>query len=256
MRLNVIGGSRELLLPYHLKPELLESILGDEVRVARARWISHKCGERYHNFLQDEPRDTRTRVMGQAIRDEFGARYEPLVILPELLDELAPYGKAAPVADADVSRTQQSVLREIMESGDVREIRIVALALPANVDPEGAWAVRDGITSTAMKERLEKLRASDIASLTEKLQLEVLRIEPEDPDFSTVYNNALSQYAVKRLSPQLRESGWIGQEEKMAAAIGQRLLKWNESGLFLQVPLHHDHLDTITNALLNSLLSQ
>lgn len=255
MRLHVIAGSRDLLLPCHMAPESIERLAGDRIRVAKAGWISGRCGERYHGFLQDEPLDARTRIMGQALREEYGKRFEPLIVLPHLLDEAAPHGSSATGGSDPERRSQQTVLGEIIDSGNITHLRVMAVALPATVDPEGAWAARAGITASAAKERLGRLEATGLTPGVEKLDTEVLRLDPGSPAFEEAYTNALCQYSVSKLSPQLSDAGWETERQKLAAACSRRLLAWNDDGLIPKPHLHHDQLDGITDALLNTLLS-
>ena len=114
----------------------------------RAYWLARNCGDSYHDFLQDEPGDRRTAVMAEAINDGFGTRFEPLVVLSEML------GKDGQDDHTD-QRSQYSVVTEMLSSGYFDQLRLYGLALPAAADPEGAWAESALILTPDVAEDIE-----------------------------------------------------------------------------------------------------
>lgn len=255
MRLHVLTGCRELLQPEFLPSETAASLIGPAVRVATAYWISPGYGNKYHGFLQDEPGDCRTQAMALSLKDEFGARFEPLLILTELLDEIdADEQRELPAATA-ARRSQLTVLSEILACGHIRQLRLYGLALPAKADPDGYWAVPAGIVPGMVRDRIERLRTSTAINIVpEGVETRVIEATTDLSIFSVLYNNSLCNHLALRLAPRLSEHGWTCDLETLAGAIFKILANWNKKGIFLTLPLHADHLDAMTDLVCKRLL--
>ena len=220
-------------------------LIGPRVRVATASWVSPQSGNNYHTFLQDQPGDCRTEVMALALKDEFGTRYEPLLVLPDLLDEVKPEEqRALPATSAD-RRSQLAVLSEILACGHIRQLQLHGLALPAEADPDGSWAVPAGIVPDAVHNRIERL-ASAVEFGPDAVETRVIEAAPDLPVFTTLYNNSLCNHLVRRLSPRLHEQGWTCDIETLADTVSRIFAAWNRKGIFLTLPLRSDHLDAMT----------
>lgn len=250
MRLHVLTGCRELLEPEFLAPEEAAGLIGPGVEIATAYWIAPGFGNKYHGFLQDEPGDGRTEAMAQALKDNFGTRFEPLLVLDELLGE-AEEGQAT----AEDRRSQLAVLSEILACGHIRKLRLYGVALPSKADPEGCWAVPAGVVPGTVRERIERLRAaSAIDTKLEAVDTRVIEATPDLPAFSTLYNNSVCNHLVLRLAPRLQEHGWAYEPDALAAAISKVLATWNRRGIFLTLPLRAEHLDAMTGLVYEKLL--
>lgn len=246
MRLHVLAGCRELLLPELLAPELAASLIGPQVRLATAFWISPKCGNGYHYFLQDEQGDRRTKVMALALRDEFGKRFEPLLVLPDLLDEIESRPRTSASKSATV-RSQLTVLTEICTYGSLGQLRLYGLALPAETDPKDSWAIPDGLVTNKVRDRLGRLRNIMVEqSGDDDVDTEVIEITPDHPFFGTLYRNAICNQIALQLMSRLREQGWTANAETLAATILSALSDWNDKGVAPSLPMHGDQLDAIT----------
>lgn len=245
MRLHVLAGCRELLQPEFLSPEIAADLIGPRVRVATASWVFPQSGNYYHTFLQDHPEDCRTKVMALALKDEFGTRYEPLLVLPELLDEVKPDEQRALLATTIDRRSQLAVLSEILACGHVRQLQLYGLALPAKADPDGSWAVPAGIVPDAVHNRIERL-ASAVDIGPDAVETRVIEAAQDLSAFTTLYNNSLCNHLVRRLAPRFHERGWTCDVETLAGAVSRILAAWNRKGIFLTLPLRSDHLDAMT----------
>ncbi len=235
-----------MLLPEFLAPELAASLIGPQVRLATAFWISPKCGKGYHYFLQDEPGDRRTKVMALALRDEFGNRFEPLLVLPDLLDEIESERCASSLKSTNV-RSQLTVLSEIWTHGSLRQVRLYGLALPAETDPKDSWAIPNGLVTNKVRDRLGRLRnIMAEQSGADDVDTEVIEITPERPVFEKLYRNAICNQIALRLMSRLREQGWTANVETLAGTILSALSDWSDKGVDPPLPIHGDQLDAIT----------
>ena len=229
-------------------------MVGPRVRVAMASWISPECDDSYHAFLQDEPEDCRTKVMALSLKDNFGTRFEPLLVLPDLLDEAMSDGRPKLPAAAANRRSQLTVLSEILACGHVRQLQLYGVAVPAKADPDESWAVPAGLVPGTVRERIERLRAVTADLGADAIETRVIEATPELPAFGTVYNNALCHQFVSRLAPRLREQGLTCNSEALAAAISGVLEEWSKGGILLDLPLRTDHLDAVTELVYKRLL--
>lgn len=244
MRLHVLAGCRELLLPELLAPELATDLIGPQVRLATAFWLSPKCGTHYHSFLQVEPGDSRTKVMALALKDEFGTRFEPLLILPDLLNEIDSQERFLPAAD---TRSQLNVLAEICSHGQLRQLRLYGLALPVRADPDGSWASPSGFLTPAVRERMDRLGVVVTAETRpDWLEFEVIEVTSDLPAFATVYRNAISSQITQRMMARLREQGWTADIATLASTIAAILADWEKSGISPALPLGADHFNAMT----------
>jgi len=255
VRIHVLAGCRDLLKPEILAPEVVADLIGPNVRVANAYWISPRCGDRYHAFLQDEPGDRRIAVMAQALKDGFETRFEPMLILADLLDEGKPDNERGSPGGPPDGRSQREVLSEILDTGHVRRLQLHGLALPSKADPDGSWAVPAGIDQSSVRERIERLRAVVADHLeTDAVTTRVLEVNPDHSVFGSFYNNALCNQFARRLEPRMLEHGWAPDFEALAGAISSILSDWNGKGMYVGLPLREDHLESMTDLLFKRLL--
>jgi hypothetical protein len=246
VRLHVLAGCRELLLPEFLVPELATGLIGPHVRLATAFWLSREYGVSYHSFLQVEPGDCRTKVMALALKDEFGTRFEPLLILPDLLTEIESQERPLHLLAAD-RRSQLDVLSEIWSHGHLRELRLYGLALPVRADPDGSWAAPARLLTPAVRERMQRLGTATTAEMRpDQLETEVIEVTSDFPVFATVYRNAISGQIAQRMMARLRERGWTSDVEILGGTIAAILANWEKSGILPALPLRADQFDTMT----------
>ena len=255
MRIHVLAGCRDLLQPEILPPEMAADLIGPGVMLAQAGWIFPECGDRYHDFLQEKPGDRRVAVMAEALKDGFGTRFEPLLVLADLLDEMQHDSQRPPATTVEDRRTQYEVLAEILASGHVRQLQLHGIALPAKADPDGSWAVPAGIVPGTVRDRIERLRSAVTADTElDAVETRVVEVIPDFPVFNTTYNNALSSQFARRLQPRLIEHGWTLDTEALASAIIGILLDWNSKGMFAGLPLCASHFDGMVDLLYERLL--
>lgn len=251
VRIHVLAGCRDLLHPEILLPDIVAGLISPTACAVKAYWISPKCGDRYHSFLQDEPGDARTQVIASAMKEEFGTRSEPLLVLSGLLNEMTE--EAAP-ADR---RTQLSVLLEIFAACENWQVQLHGLALPSKADPDGSWAVPAGIVPGTVRDRIERLRAAlDGRSGVDCVDASVLEITPDLPVFNILYNNALSTQLASRVEPRLAQEGWTADREVLTGAIWRIVSGWNGKGLILSLPLGRDRIDSLANIVFEHLLTR
>ena len=101
MQLHVLAGCHALLRPAFLDGTQSAGLIGERVRAATAFWLSSRCGRYYHDFLRDSPQDLRVKVFATSLMENFGSRFEPLVVLPEFLEETANGPAAGPAASGN-----------------------------------------------------------------------------------------------------------------------------------------------------------
>lgn len=244
MRLHVLAGCRELLLPEFLVPELATDLIGPQVRLATASWLSPKFGTRYHSFLQVERGDSRTKVMALALKDEFGTRFEPLLILPDLLNEIDSKQRNFPATDM---RSQLNVLSELCSHGHLRQLRIYGLSLPVRADPDESWASPSLLLTPSVHGRMDQLGAAITADTgLDSLETDVIEVTSNLPAFATVYRNAISGQIAQRMMARLREQGWSADIETLAAAIAAIFADWQNSGISPALPLRAEHFNSMT----------
>lgn len=222
------------------------SLIGSQVRLATAFWLSRKCGKRYHNFLQDEPGDRRTKVMALALGEEFGNRFEPLLVLPDLLDEIESK-RSTPSLRSVTKRTQLTVLTEIRTYANVEQVRIYGLALPSGLDPNDSWASPDGLVTDKVRDRLGRLCNNMLAqTAADDVDTEVIEVTPESPVFETLYHNAICNQIALRLSSRLHKQGWNSNVQTLAAEIFDTLSSWQRKGIAPSLQIHGQQLDAMT----------
>jgi hypothetical protein len=255
MRLYVLAGTRDLLRPEIVAPEVVSSLVGPGIKVVRAYWLWPESGDHYHDFLQDEPADNRNAVIAEAMKDGFGSRYQPLLVLADLLEECvagAPVGNDNTVADR---RAQLGVVSEILGSGYVRSLHLYGVSLPPDADPDGCWAEPAGIVTDSVRRQMEELRGELSSFLNEDaITSEVIAMTPELPAFRTVYNNAHCNQFARRLESRLRERGWVPDTDGVAGAISAILAAWDEQGMSLGSSLSRDHVEGMAELLFKKLL--
>jgi hypothetical protein len=255
MRLHVLAGCRDLLEPKALAPEEVASLVGPGVRAVPGTWIEPGAGERYHDFLQEKPGDRRVAVMAEAIKDAFGSRFQPLLILADLFDEVQQDFQRSPSPSGEDRRTQFAVLEEIIACGHIRQLQLHGVALPSKADPDGAWALPAAIVPGKVRDRIERLRGAVTAEAhLEMVETHVIEVTPDKPLFGALYNNAISNQLVRKLEPRLVERGWTLDREALAATIVSILSKWNERGILAGLPLSSGNFDNMSNLVYEKLL--
>jgi hypothetical protein len=244
MIVHVLSGCRRLLAPERLEPEAAISLIGPGIRIPSGGWISRAANDHYHSYLQDERHDRRTEVMAIALREEFGTRNEPLLILPGLLDEIAADDLESTQPGAGSRRTQWHVLSEILESGYVDQMRLYGVAIPAKADPDGVWAVPAGMVPGTVRSRIEQLRESLEGTLA-NVETRVIEATPDLETFETLYSNALSNALSERLAPKLEQHGWRVDPTALPGVVSRILIERRISGLSPSLPLTTATIDEI-----------
>ncbi len=255
MQLYVLAGSRDLLRPEIVAPEVVSRLVGPSIKAVPAYWLWPESGDHYHDFLQDNPADNRNAVIAEAMKDGFGSRFQPLLVLADLLDECVA---GAPVENDNTAadrRTQLGVVSEILGSGHVRSLHLYGVSLPPDTDPDGCWAVPAGIITDSVRRQVEELRGELSSYLNEDaITTDVIAMTPELPAFRTVYNNAHCNQFARRLEARLREQGWAPNNDGVAAAISAILAAWDEQGMSLGLSLRRDHVEGMAELLFQNLL--
>jgi hypothetical protein len=255
MRLNVLAGSRDLLRPEILDSEVVGDLVGPCIKTVTAYWIWPEYGDHYHDFLQHKPGDSRNAVMAAAIRDGFGSRYQPLLVLADLLSECA-LGARVEGEDTAADRCSQlAVISEILGSGYVRNLCLHGVSLPPDSDPDGCWAMPAGIVTETVREQMKELQA-ELSNHVEAdaITTDVIEVTPELPAFRSLYDNALCNQFARRLEPRLRERGWAPDTDSVAGALSAIVDAWNEQGMSLGLPFRQHHFESMTELLFKSLL--
>ena len=248
MHLHVLTGYPEFLRPAILPREEIGGLIGEDIRAVTAYWLTPKCGDQYHDFLQEEPDDIRTTVIADAMRDDFGARFEPLLVLTDLLTDDAS-------SNGDDRRSQMSVLSEILGSDHFDQVTLYGFAFPEDADPDGCWAAQLEVSSGQAGKRLERICAAlTEAPGPESITYQIREVLPEMNGFSTLYNNAVSNALTRRLESQFEAAGWQTANDELTNAVFGLLAQWNDSGLYVGQPLSKDHFGSLADTLYGQLL--
>ena len=244
MRLHVLAGCRELLLPDSLEAELAASLVGPKIRLATAFWLSPKCGRHYHLFLQDSPGDRRTHVLALTLGEDFGKRFEPLLVLPDLLNEVESRSSVTSSRGANV-RSRMTVLSEVTGYGTVKQIRLHALAFPAEMDSSGIAA--GGSVTEEVRDRLSKLCIEWISQTgAENVDTNVIEVTPESPAYKRILHNAVSSQVATRLASRLNKQYWMADAESLAIAVSHLLSDWQKKGVVPVSTINGKQIDALT----------
>jgi len=255
--MHVLAGCRELLKPEFLSPETLAHLIGPGTRVARAYWLPQNHGDEYHDFLQDGSGDMRTTVMAEALKDGFGARFEPLLVLADLLKESKSENFRDSSSVGSDRRSQYSVLSEILASGYFRELNLYGMAISSKADPDRSWAEPAAIAPARVREQIEKLPAAFADHVKPNaITTNVIEVAPDFLDFNVLYNNALCSQFAPRIELRMLESGWRPDIESLTAAISSIVSDWNNSGMFLAMPLRKEQFESMSDLLYDKLLQK
>lgn len=244
MRLHVLAGSLNLLRPDLVPAERSAEIIGPGIRVATAFWLSQRCGKFYHDFLledgTEEPGDRRLETFALSLRDNFGQRCAPLMVMPDLLGEAAisPAAESpAPADDIDDSARDHSchralgTLLAIWQMASAERLVLHALALPGQVDADGSWAGE--MLKPRMHARLDALRAALGARGIDNglVETRVTEIRPEMPEFDRILRNALANRIVPKVRDRLAGAGLGSEFTHLRSAIVGILQGWEHSGI-------------------------
>ncbi len=225
-RLHLLAGCRALLAPLPLRGEQIALLLGDEkLRSATAFWLSPRCGRFYHDFLLEADEDPRVAVFAQTLRENFGDRFEPLIVLPDLIGETA---SAVPLA-----RSPLDVLLEIRRRQPDMGLVLHALTLPAGTDADASWVKSGELLASQTLGRLDGLRATLAAAGHDPVRIEIrtTEVSPAVPGFEHVLRNAVASQIALRLEPQLAMEGLAADIPRLETAIAQILAGWSVAGL-------------------------
>ncbi len=246
MPLHVLAGSGALLRPAPVPAEDLAVLVGPRARPVAAFWFSRRCGPGVHDFLLEPVRDARIKVFAQSLRENFGARAEPLLMLPDLLDTQL---LAAP------TRAPRAVLREIWSHKPARELVLHGIALPEGIDDGDGWAAEAGLLLGRVRDRLDALRAELAdAGNDAPIATRVIELRPEDPCFVGALRNAIAHQVAFQAGPHLATGGLAAKPENLRAAVARLLATWEAQGLHPARPLGTEALARISAQILQTLL--
>jgi hypothetical protein len=244
MRLHVLAGCRALLIPSALRATQVPDLLDEPtIQVATAFWLSPRCGRFYHDFLLEAEHDARISVFAQSLRENFGSRFEPLVVLPDLIVETT--GAIPPERG---SRGTLGVLLELCKA-QPGGIVLHALVLPDGVDADGSWAGPNELLASQARGRLDGLRATLAASGLDpdSIEIRVTTVARTAPAFMQLFRNALSCQIAMRLRSGLAKEGLGADVPRLEVAIAQLLSGWGEAGIMPADALGADSLASLTD---------
>jgi hypothetical protein len=247
MPLHVLAGPRDLLCPEPLPLDMLAALIGPRVRPATAFWLLPEHG--YHDFLLEDAGDRRVEVFAHALAENFGTRFEPLVVLPGLLSADID---AEAVHDALRAR---AVLGALWHHRPAAQMVLHAFALPEDVDDGDGWAAAQAVLAPRLEARLATLRDgfSDAAGL-ESVSVSVTEPEPGSPAFAGLLRNAVAALVATRAGARLADAGLAPYDRRLRPALARLLADWHRAGLEPARPLGTAALDRIAERLTETLL--
>lgn len=254
MRLHVLAGCGALLRPLLPPPAALAALVGPPegalvgppLQAPAAAWLARGAGAADHDFLLEPAEDARVAVFAAALRDNFGARVEPLTLLPDALGTPgAP--AAAPAAIA--------ALHALWRLRPAARLVLHAIVLPEAVDGGAGWVAAAGLDAATARRRLEALRDSLAAEGGDVGAIEVATVAPAPGSgiFGTALRNALAHEAAARAGASLAPAG-LAAAPGLAAAAARRLAAWDAQGVVPGLPLDAGALDRLASRLVASLV--
>jgi hypothetical protein len=248
MQMHALAGSRDLLVPEFPDPVALARLIGRNIRIPGAAWLIPDAAPGSHDFLLDEPGDRRVEVFAQSLKDGFGTRFEPLVILPGLLDR---------EQDATARRKPLDVLVGIWKAHPAERLDLHALALPAGVDPDGVWAAEAGLLAPQAHARLEDLasRCIDAGVRSGAIEATVTEVSPEQPVFPVILRNAVTAQVVERIGAKTAREGLAAAPAGLAGAVSGVLQAWAQAGLGPAAALGGADFERIADRVLAAILT-
>jgi hypothetical protein len=237
MRLHVLAGARDLLCPDRLPLAELAALLGPRLRPATAFWLDPEPAD--HDFLLEDAGDRRVEVFARSLAENFGARFEPLVVLPELLGEAG-----TPAA---------AVLAELWRHRPAEAMTLHALALPAGIDGGDGWAGAGALLAPRLEADLAALRAG-LGGADPAVGVAVTEVAPEHPGFAALLRNAVAAQVAARAGGRLAEAGLAAREGRLRTALAGLLADWHRAGLEPARPVGARELDRIAARLTEALL--
>lgn len=250
LRLHFLAGCRALLVPNALRATQTASLLGEpHIQIATAFWLSSRCGRFYHDFLLEAEDDERVGVFSQSLRENFGSRFEPLIVLPDLIEETT-----GAILPEHGSRGTLDVLLELCKGSPI-DIVLHALALPRGVDADGSWAGPNELLAFQVRGRLDGLRATLAASGLDldRIDIRVTEVCRTDPAFLQVFQNALARQIAGRIRSQLAGEGFGVIAAPLEAAIAQMLAGWGRAGIVPADAIGAATLDALSDRVLANL---
>jgi hypothetical protein len=256
MRLHILAGCRALLAPAALPGEQVAGLLGDGIRIATANWLSQRCGQVTHDFLLDTEetgqKDARVRVFAQSLKENFGHRFEPLIILPDLVSEVS-----GGVPPEHGRRGALELLLEICRLRPAARFVLHALVLPKSVDADGSWAAAGELLLAQARGRLDGLRATLAGQGLdpERIEIRVTEAPRDTPEFGQLLRNAVSCQVARQLRPGFARSGLGTDEPRLEGHIAQILTDWSQAGIPLAGTLGAGELDDLSGRISTALLA-
>jgi hypothetical protein len=227
MRLHVLAGSSDLLRPAVLEQEQVARLFGPEVRLATARWLELGPDVVYHDFLRDEARDRRIETFARALRQDFGTRSAPLIVLPDLLSEAA-----APEAASEGRLSGPAVLERIWAHDGSDTILLSAIALPV-AGPGGIWEGTGILLAPGAAASLDALRTACLARGIPACAVEtqVIELGPERGTSAAPWRNALAGRLATHLESRLAAAALTLDPGPGRAALVSLLEVWSRAGI-------------------------
>lgn len=246
MRIHILAGCPALLGPEKLPAALLAELIGPQLRPATAFWLAPQLGEFYHDFLLDPVEDGRIEVFAMALRDNFGMRFEPLLVLAELM--------AAP-EDADGPQPRD-VLHALALHHPAAGLVLHALCLPGELDGGDGWVAAAEMNAACLQVRLDALRADLGAAKPDVIAAEVHEIRPEHPAFAALFRNAAAHQITARAEARLKAAGLAAEPPRFGQSASRALCAWSGAGIGLPRPLGTQDLDRLAERVIALLLAQ
>jgi hypothetical protein len=254
MHLHVIAGAHDLLHPAAIDGAELAGLVGPEARIATAFWLSKECGKHDHDFLREDA-DGRIAVFARSLRDGFGTRFSPVIVLPDLLDEVA----GAPAGQPD-RLGSLAVLHEILRLCPSCRVTLHAIALPA-----GTVAAQDG-AATGLERllpswtggRLDGLRAAVVAAghAAEDIGANLIEAGPAVPLSDMLLRNALARRITRRIAVRLAEHHLHAERAALQTAAVRVLKRWDQAGILPMTPIGNADLDRLAGRIAAVLLRE
>lgn len=257
MRLHILAGCRDLLRPCLLPGEQVAGLIGPAIRPATAFWLSSRCGRFYHDFLLDEAGDRRIEIFAASLRDSFGTRFEPLLVLPELFAAATGATSRENGTETGTRRRALDMLLELWSHHPAEEIRLHALVLPEGIDADGSWAAAGELLAPRALSRLDGLRISLAASGLDpdRMKTRAIEVRRDQPEFEILLRNAIACQLTPRVQARLAEEGLAAADlADLQLAVLRVLEGWRRSGIAFAPALGTGDLDRLAGHVMKRLI--
>jgi len=182
MKLHIIAGDRQILLPHHIPYLVLSETIDPAIAPANSNWLSkHRKQTTYHDNLTAQQNPKLIENFALYLRENFGRRYSPFIVLTEL---------------ALASRNAIQAVHDLALTGACKEIVIHVLTLPPEHHPYPGY---ESLNTTALRDAIKFVQGTPIKTTQ-------VELKPQQSCFDI----AILNIVVNGLATKIGSACWRG----------------------------------------------